>query len=800
MATQDELFETGKIRAVIKRKIKKTNTVSVKSLDPSEFAPITGALDDVLSLARYASTRYLQYAIATVKDRALPRIADGQKPVQARIMYAMWEMSALSVNPRKKSARVVGDVLGKFHPHGDASVYDAMVRMSQEFTLRYPLIDGEGNFGSRDGDDAAAMRYTEARLTSFAGILLSELNQGTVNFAPNYDGSILEPNVLPARLPVLLLNGASGIAVGMATDVPSHNIVEVGKALISLIKKPSRTVRQLVATIKGPDFPGGGQIITSTQDILQVYETGRGSIRVRASWRVEKLSRGQWQIVVHELPPGTSARRVLEEIEAITSPQLKPGRKALTIDQQKEKQLMLSMLDRVRDESDRNNPIRLVFEPKSSRIKDSDFINLLLSKTTLETNVSINLVTIGLDGKPKNKNLKEILLEWLDFRFTTVERRTRHNLDKVNGRIHLLEGRLIVLLNVDDVIKVIRESENPKKDLMDIFKLTAIQAGDILEIRLRQLAKLEHIKLEKELKGLRQNKRSLSKILKDRSVLEKSVADEIAGDVSVFGDKRRTLVEVADRAVIEVPVIDEPVTVIFSSKGWIKCRQGWEVDRNSLTFKEGDSLAAFLKLKTTNTVVFLDSKGRTYCLGIEQLPSGRGDGLPVSSLVDVQDGAHISFCVSGSEQTKFLICSDAGYGFLSTLSDMVTNRRSGREFMSLGLGEKMLAPVKVEQGASNYVATVSSKSRLLIFSINELKTMAKGRGNILMGLHEGETLVASAVISNLALKISGVGIRSKKNKEIFFKGDKLSHFLGRRARMGRTLPQKLKSVIKLVEN
>src|SRR3990172_7480745 len=392
---------------------------------PPGMAPLTGGSPDALPLGRYPSAQYLQYAIATVKDRALPRVSDGQKPVQSRILYAMWDMGGRAGTPRKKSARVVGDVLGKFHPHGDASVYDALVRIAQDFTLRYPLVDGEGNFGSRDGDEPAAMRYTEARLTRFAELLLSELDSGTVDFTANYDGSIEEPRQLPARLPVVLLNGASGIAVGMATEIPSHNLNEVASAAIALIRDPELGVAGLTKHIKGPDFPGGGQIITPRADVREAYASGRGSIRVRARWTVERLARGQWQVVVHELPPGTSSRKVLEAIEAITNPQPRAGKKSLTPEQQRERQLMLSMLDKARDESDRTHPVRLVFEPKSSRIDEQEFINLMLAKTSMETNVSINLVMVGLDGRPTGKNIRDILSEWLVFRFTTVTRRTK---------------------------------------------------------------------------------------------------------------------------------------------------------------------------------------------------------------------------------------------------------------------------------------------------------------------------------------------------------------------------------------
>ena len=759
--------------------------------EPPDFAPLSGDFGDTLPLAKYAALQYLQYAVSTVKDRALPRVADGQKPVQARILYAMWEMNGRAGTPRKKSARVVGDVLGKFHPHGDASVYDAMVRIAQNFSLRYPLVDGEGNFGSRDGDEPAAMRYTEARLTKFAEVLLAELDSGTVDFAPNYDGSMVEPQLLPARLPVVLLNGASGIAVGMATEIPSHNLTEVANAAIALIREPELTLAGVMKYIKGPDFPGGGQIITPRAEMREAYANGRGSVRVRARWTIERLARGQWQMVVHELPPGASSRKVLEEIEAITNPQPRPGKKSLTPEQQREKQLMLSMLDRARDESDRSHPVRLVFEPKSSRQDENEFVNLLLAKTSMETNASINLVMVGLDGRPTGKNLKDILAEWLEFRFATVTRRSRFRLDKVLDRIHVLEGRLLVLLNVDKVIKLIRNSDDPKPDLMRAFKLTDRQAEDILEMRLRQLAKLEHIKLEKELEGLTKEQKGLEKVLGSRKTLEALVVEEIEADIKAFGDKRRTMIEESEKAVLETPVLDEPVTVIFSKNGWVRARQGHGVDPATLAFKEGDGLAALLPCRTVDPVIFLDSAGRAYSVDAGGLPSARGDGAPASSLVEVQGGAKIMHCVAGKPEIKVLVASSGGYGFLCSIGDMVSNRRAGREFMSVEPGETPLAPFIYDDATGNHVVALSAEGRLLAFDIAEMRAMSRGRGVIVMGLDKGEKLLAAAVTRLTSVTVSGIG-RGGKDKLLEIKGEKLRHHVGHRARMGRVLPEKLK--------
>jgi topoisomerase-4 subunit A len=752
---------------------------------------MSGELGDALPLGRYASTQYLQYAIATVKDRALPRVGDGQKPVQGRILYTMWDNGTRAGTKRTKSAAVVGDVLGKYHPHGDASVYDALVRLAQDFTLRYPLIDGEGNFGSRDGDEAAAYRYTEARLTKFAEVLLAELDQGTVDFVPNYDGTKQEPVVLPARLPVVLLNGASGIAVGMATEIPSHNLNEVANAAIAMIREPDLSIAGLMRHIKGPDFPGGGQIITPRAELKEAYTAGRGTVRVRARWSIERLARGQWQLVVHELPPGTSARKVLEEIDALTNPQPRAGKKSLTPEQQREKQLVLSMLEKARDESDRQHAVRLVFEPRTSRVDEDDFVNLLLAKTSLETNVALNLVMVGLDGRPTGKNLRDIVSEWLQFRFATVTRRTRFKLDQVLDRIHVLEGRMIVLLNVDKVIRIIRNADDPKADLIKAFKLTDRQAEDILEMRLRMLAKLEHIRIEQELEEKRKEQKGLERILGSRKALEELVVSEIEKDAQTFGDKRRTRIEEAEKAELETPVIDEPVTVIFSRKGWVRARQGWEVDPATLSFKEGDGLQSLIKVRTVDPVVFLDSKGRAYTVEASELPPGRGDGAPASSLVEVQEGAHIMYVVAGKPETSVLVASSGGYGFVTKISDMVSNRKAGREFLSVEEGETPIQPYMYEESPGNYVAAVSEQGRMLLFQVTELKQMARGRGMIIMGLEKDEKLVAAVVSDRPTLNVSGIA-RGGREREVTIAQKDMQHYAGHRARMGRVLPDKLK--------
>ena len=575
------------------------------STQPGLFDPAESP--EQLTLARYAEQAYLDYAVSVVRGRALPDVGDGQKPVQRRILYAMQAMGLASGAKPVKSARVVGDVLGKYHPHGDQAAYDALVRMAQSFSLRYPLIDGQGNFGSRDGDNAAAMRYTEARLTPFARLLLDELDEGTVDFVPNYDGSHEEPSMLPARLPVVLLNGASGIAVGMATEIPAHNLREIAAACVALIRQPNLPDDELAALVPGPDFAGGGQIISDPAEIAQIYKTGRGTIKARARWQFEEMARGQWQLVVHELPPGTSGQRVLEEIEDITNPKVKAGKKTLTPDQQQVKSQMLALLDAVRDESGKDAAVRLVFEPKTARIDRDEFVNTLLAQTSMETSVPINLVCIGTDSRPRQKGLRDILTEWVGFRADTVLRRTRHRLDKVNDRIHVLEGRMVVYLNVDEVIKTIRESDEPRPALMSRFKLTERQADDILDMRLRQLARLEGFRIEQELGDRKAEREKLQELADQPSALRRLVIREIEADSKQYGDDRRTLIEVADRAVLEVRVTDEPVTVIVSRQGWLRSRQGHGHDATQFGFKAGDACYGVFECRSTDTLVAVGS-------------------------------------------------------------------------------------------------------------------------------------------------------------------------------------------------
>ncbi|MGH8779007.1 DNA topoisomerase IV subunit A [Paraburkholderia sp.] len=756
----------------------------------TEPAPPEG---DFLTLGNYAERAYLDYAVSVVKGRALPDVCDGQKPVQRRILFAMNEMGLADNAKPVKSARVVGDVLGKYHPHGDQSAYDALVRLAQDFSMRYPLIDGQGNFGSRDGDGAAAMRYTEARLTPIAKLLLDEIDQGTVDFMLNYDGSFQEPKLLPARLPFVLLNGASGIAVGLATEIPSHNLREVATAAVAMIRNPSIGHAELMQLVPGPDFPGGGQIISSEAEIAAAYETGRGSLKVRARWKIEELARGQWQVVFNELPPGTSSQKVLEEIEEQTNPKLKLGKKTLTPEQLQTKQTLLGLLDAVRDESGKDAPVRIVFEPKTSRVDQTEFVNTLLAHTSLESNASLNLVMVGADGRPRQKGLREIMQEWIGFRFVTVTRRTQHRLTKVDDRIHILEGRMIVFLNIDEVIRIIRESDEPKAALIAAFGLSDRQAEDILEIRLRQLARLEKIKIEKELTELRDEKAKLEELLGSDTAMKRLIIKEIDADAKQYGDERRTLIQQEKRAVFEVRVVDEPVTVVVSQRGWVRALKGHGLDAASFMFKAGDGLYAAFQCRTPDTLVAWGSKGRVYSVAVALLPGGRGDGVPVTSLIELESGTHLMHYYAASAEQQLLLASSNGFGFIAKVGDMVSRVKAGKSFMTIDAGATPLVPMPMLPDATR-VACLSSGGRLLVFGLDEMKTLSGGgRGVILMALDENETLVQALAIGKAGVVLSGTGRGGKLYEEVFA-GAALTPHVGKRARKGRLPDSKLKQL------
>ncbi len=754
----------------------------------------TGGGDDggeSLTLSTFAERAYLDYAISVVKGRALPDVCDGQKPVQRRILYSMNELGLGPTAKPRKSATVVGDVLGKLHPHGDQSVYDALVRMAQDFSLRYPLIDGQGNFGSRDGDGAAAMRYTEARLTPISRLLLDEIDQGTVDFIPNYDGSYEEPALLPARLPMVLLNGASGIAVGLATEIPSHNLTEVAKAAVAMIRNPKISHAELMELIPGPDFPGGGQLITPRAQLDDMYASGRGSMKVRARWKIEELARGQWQAVVYELPPGTSAQKVLEEIEELTNPKVKLGKKALSPEQVALKGLILGQLDKVRDEAGREAAVRLVFEPKSKNQNQTEFMHMLLAHTSLETSASMNLVMIGGDGRPRQKGISEILGEWIEFRFATVTRRTQFRLNKVDERIHILEGRQIVLLNIDEVIAIIRNADEPKAALIERFKLSDRQAEDILEIRLRQLARLEAIKIEQELSELRKEREGLQDVLDNPSTLRRLVIKEIDGDAKTYGDARRTLIEEAQKAVVEQKVADEPVTVIISEKGWVRARTGIGHDPAQFTFKAGDSLYGAFECRTVDTLLGFGDNGKVYSVPVAALPNARGDGVPITTLVDLSGGARLLHYFAGNADKQLLLASDAGYGFIAKAGDMVSRLKGGKAFITLDEGAKPLPPTVVTEGASA-VAVISEKANLLVFGMDEMKVLSNGgRGVILMDLADKEKLVAACAITDKGVTVQGIG-NAQKAKEDRMGPTALGPHFGKRARKGKPMPVRIK--------
>ncbi len=753
-------------------------------LPPSSGGAGEGGADDDDSILLHdsAARDYLEYAIAVVKGRALPDVKDGLKPVQRRVLYAMRELGLSATAKPVKSARVVGDVIGKYHPHGDTSAYDAMVRVAQPFMLRYPLVDGQGNFGSRDGDNAAAMRYTEARLTPIADLLLGELGEGTVDFQANYDGSFEEPAFLPARLPVLLLNGASGIAVGMATEIPSHNLREVAAAAIHKIEHPDAGLAELMAHLPAPDYPGGGQIISSAGDIAAAYASGRGSLRVRARHVVEELARGAWQVVFTELPPGVSSAKVLSEIGALLNPQPKAGKKSVEQAAAQLKALMASQLDRARDESGKDDDVRLVFEPSSSRIDRHEFIALLLAHTSLETSAPINLVAVGIDGRPCQKSLVDLIGEWCAFRLRTVRRRTEFRLQKANDRIHILEGRHIVFLNIDEVIRIIRESDDPKAALIARFSLSDRQAEDILEIRLRQLARLEGIRIEQDLEKLRGEREDLLKLLGSDGLMRRRVIREIKADADKHGDARRTIVEpaaVASRAEVAA-VADEPVTVIISEKGWARVRQGHGLDLSGVAFKDGDRAGSALECRSVDSLVLVSNEGRAFTVAIASLPDGRGMGAPLSSFIEL-GGGKIAHVLTGRAEDELLFAKTSGYGFICTFGDLLSRQKAGKAFLTVEEGAVVLPPVRL--AGKDHLAALSEDGRLLIFPLTQMKRLTAGKGVQIIGVHHQETL--RAVVATLGARVTIKGTVRNRVKTL----DSEDRHLGQRARRGSPVGQ-----------
>src|SRR2546430_10810388 len=638
------------------------------------FGPDGG--DEAAPIEEHASHAYLGYAVSTVKSRALPEVADGLKPVQRRILYAMGEASAAGF---AKCARYVGEVLGKYHPHGDSSTYEALVHLAQPFSMRYPLIDGQGNCGSRDGDAPAAYRYTEARLSGYAGLMLAEIGEGTVDFVKNYDGKFEEPLLLPARLPFGLLNGSFGIPVGFSTRIPSHNLKEVAEAAAHVIKHARAKLDDVLEILPGPDFPGGGQLISPAEEIRQAYETGRGSLLLRCKWERENLARGQWRIVVTELPHGVSVRQVMEEIEGLANPKPSFGKKEVTQEQKRLKQFILDQVEGVRDESDRKAKLRLVIEPRSSRQIPEEMMAALLVHTSLETRYPINLTWLGLDGLPETKGIVEILREWGEFRVATVRRRTQFRLDKCEERLHIVLGRLLAYVKIDEIIKLIRASEDQaaaREALQKKYHFSERQSEDIVNLRLGQLTKLDGVKLNDERKGLEAERKELKTLLGDEKELKKLVVKELAEDAKKYGDERRTLIKTAERAQIERTVVEEPLTAILSRKGWIRARTGHALDLSTLAFKEGDAPAQTLECKTTDAVIVLAASGKTFTIAAADIPSGRGDGVPVNTLVNAASDA-IVWIGAGNPAQRLLMNSSAGLGFLCKLGDLESKTQIG---------------------------------------------------------------------------------------------------------------------------
>lgn len=740
---------------------------------------MTPEADETVSLRDYAEKAYLNYSMYVILDRALPHIGDGLKPVQRRIIYAMSELGLKATAKYKKSARTVGDVIGKFHPHGDSAAYEAMVLMAQPFSYRYPLIDGQGNWGSPDDPKSfAAMRYTESKLTPFSDLLLGELGQGTVEWAPNFDGSMDEPKILPAQVPHILLNGTTGIAVGMATDIPPHNLRELVSALIHLLKTPKATTAELCEFVHGPDMPTSAEIISPRKDIISMYETGRGSLRMRAIWLKEEND-----IIVTALPHQVSGAKVLEQIAA----------------QMQAKKL--PMVADLRDESDHENPTRLVITPRSNRIDIEQLMNHLFATTDLERTYRVNLNMIGVDGLPSVKPLHTILSEWLEFRVDTVRKRLQYRLDKILRRLHVLEGYLAAFLNIDEVIAIIRHEDKPKQALMDRFELTEIQAEAILELRLRQIAKLEEIKIRGEQDALSQERDQIESILGSATKLKNLVKKELQAVADEYGDDRRSpLVQRGEaQALSEADLLSsDPVTVVLSEKGWIRSAKGHDLDPTSLNYKSGDGYFASAQGKSNQNALLIDSTGRSYALAAHTLPSARGQGEPASGRLNPPSGATFVGVLMGADEQKVLVSSDAGYGFVAKLSDLYTKNKAGKTLLSLPKGANVMTPQLFEPHEANHVVTITNDGRMLLFPLQELPELARGKGNKMIGIASAklqsreEFMVACAVVSSKQV----VTVYSGK-RHTNLKFSDLDHYLGERGRRGHKLPRGFQKVDKI---
>ena len=715
----------------------------------------------------FSEKAYLDYSMYVILDRALPHIGDGLKPVQRRIIYAMSELGLKAGNKYKKSARTVGDVLGKFHPHGDSACYEAMVLMAQPFSYRYPLVDGQGNWGSPDDPKSfAAMRYTESRLAKYAEVLLSELGQGTVDWVPNFDGTMDEPSLLPARLPNVLLNGTTGIAVGMATDIPPHNLREVAAACIHLIENPKATVSELCEFVLAPDFPTDAEIITPRHELQAMYETGNGSVRMRARYEIEDGC-----VVLTSLPHQTSGAKILEQIA------------------QQMNAKKLPMVEDLRDESDHENPTRLVIVPRSNRVDLDELMGHLFATTDLERSYRINMNMIGLNGRPQVKNLRDLLSEWLEFRMLTVRRRLQWRLDKVSARLHILDGLLIAYLNIDEVIRIIRTNDEPKPVLMARFKLSDTQAEAILELKLRHLAKLEEMQIRTEQNELAEERDELQKILDSGKRLRTLVKKEIQDDMKTYGDERRSpLVKRAAAKVIDESTLvgAEPVTVILSEKGWVRSAKGHDIDGLALQYKAGDSFRAAAIGKSNQSAVFLDSTGRAYTLPAHQLPSARGHGEPLTGWLNPPPGATFAGVMLGAPEQLYLVGSDAGYGFVAKLEDMSTKNKNGKAVLSVAQNSRVVAPAPIVNVDTDRLAAVTNDGHMLVFAVKDLPMLAKGRGNKIIGVSPKDD---EALFALLSIPKGGSLTIFAGKQHTTLSASELNEYQGERGRRGKKLPR-----------
>lgn len=728
----------------------------------------------------FSEQAYLNYSMYVIMDRALPHIGDGLKPVQRRIIYAMSELGLKNTAKYKKSARTVGDVLGKYHPHGDSACYEAMVLMAQSFSYRYPLVDGQGNWGSPDDPKSfAAMRYTESRLSAYAQALLQELGDGTVDWTPNFDGTLEEPVVLPARLPNLLLNGVTGIAVGMATDVPPHNLNEIAAACVHLLENPKATLSDILEHVKGPDFPTEAEIITPKKDIMQMYKEGTGSIRMRAVYTEEK-----GDIIITALPHQVSGAKVLEQIAA----------------QMQAKKL--PMVADLRDESDHENPTRLVIEPRSNRIDVEALMNHLFATTDLERSYRVNLNVIGLDNKPQVKNLLQILTEWLEFRTHTVRRRLEYRLEKVISRLHILDGLMIAFLNIDEVIAIIRHEDEPKAALIKRYKLSQEQADAILDLKLRHLARLEEMKIRGEQDELNKERASLEQILSSDRRLKTLVKNEILEDTKIYGNKRRSpIVKRGEAQAIkeEEMLPAEPVTVVLSKMGWVRQGKGHELSPETLTYKSGDEFLMAAQGKSNESALFLDSTGRSYALPAHSLPSVRGHGEPLTGKLKSPSGATFAGVLMGREDQHCLLATSFGYGFIATLADLYTKNRNGKTVLTVPPGAQVLSPCYINDMEEDYLAALTNDGRLLLFHVSELPQLAKGKGNKIIGIPSENLKDNSEYVCDIAVLNEEQTLRIFSGKRsITLKFQDLEHYIGERGRRGNKLPRGYQKVDRMI--